>query len=267
MYKMVAIDLDDTLLTDDHEISMENSSAITKALEKGIAVCLISGRSYGSIKRYVDYLKLQYLTGSLNGAYIIEPCNDKLFYSCCLDKNLGCEIIKKAEEHGSHINFYHGNKVVCKEKNRFYDAYKRAIGVEIECVGVLSDYAASVEAGKLLLIDEIEKLEDIRLKLLNCYGEKINITYSKPDFLEIYHKETSKGQAVKKIANYYGFNMDEIVAIGDGENDISMIRCVGVGVAMGNASLKVKESADFVTYSNNENGVAHALHKIMLSDI
>ena len=267
MYKMVAIDLDDTLLTDDHEITIENSRAISKALEMGVAVCLVSGRSYSSIKRYIEYLKLSHLTGSLNGACIIEPFSDKLLHSFSIDKALGCEIIKRIEGHGVHINFYHGYRVVCKEKNQFSELYRSTVGTEAEYVGVLSEYALSTEAGKLLLLDKTEKLEEIRLELLECYGDQINMTYSKPDFLEIYRKDISKGQALKKIADFYGIGTDEIIAIGDGENDISMIQCAGMGVAMGNAPLKVKESADFVTYSNNESGVAHALNKLLLSDV
>jgi Cof subfamily protein (haloacid dehalogenase superfamily) len=239
MYKMVAIDLDDTLLTDNHEISREDASAISKSLVRGVAVCLVSGRSYSSIKKYVEYLRLRHLAGSLNGAHIIETCSERVLSSCCLDIKLGCEITRIAEEQGIHINFYHGNKIVCKERNQFSDAYARLTGTELEYVGELSRYAASVEAGKLLFLGETEKLEGIRQKLLSSYGGQINATYSKPGFLEIYRRDISKGEAVKKIANYYGFSSGEIVAIGDGENDISMLRCAGVGVAMGNAPLKL----------------------------
>jgi Cof subfamily protein (haloacid dehalogenase superfamily) len=267
MYKMVAIDLDDTLLSDNHEISTENSKAISKALEKGVAVCLVSGRSYSSTKRYIELLNLRHLTGSLNGACIIEPCNDKLMHSYSIERSLGFELVKKIEAYGVHMNFYHGHSVACREENRFSLEYQRLTSTEIKYVGMLSDYAKTVEAGKLLLTDEIEKLEKIRLELLDSYSMHLNITYSKPDFLEIYSKDTSKGQAVRKIAEYYGLSTAEVVAIGDGENDVSMLECAGIGVAMGNASLNVREKADFVTFSNNENGVAHALQKFVLSSI
>lgn len=265
MYKMVALDLDDTLLAEDNQISRENAGVIFRVLEKGVIVCLISGRSYSSMKKYNDSLKLRHLTGSLNGACIIEACGGRLLYSSCLEKAFGRELVKRLEEYGVHINFYHGHKVICRERNRFSERYEREIGAEIEYVGPLSDYSASAEAGKLLLMDESEKLEKIRHELLMHYGSRINITYSKPDYLEIYRKDVSKGEAVKKIAGFYGLSSDEIIAIGDGENDISMLRYAGAGVAMGNASAKVKECADFVTYSNNENGVAYALEKLLLS--
>ncbi len=264
MYKMVAIDLDDTLLNDEFEISEKNKQAVQKAIEKGVVVCIISGRSFSSVKNYLSDLKISYLCGSINGAMITDPASGKNVFVQTVDDKVTGEILKEIELLGMHVNYYHDHKVVCSEKNDIAEDYIKLTGVEIEFVGSLQKYHEGASAGKLLLIDHRDTLESLRKKFQKTYGEQINITFSKPTFLEIYSKKVSKGEAVKTIAQYYGFEQGEIIAIGDGENDMFMIEYAGLGVAMGNSNETVQSRADFVTLTNNEGGVAHVLEKFIL---
>ncbi|AOT71136.1 Cof-type HAD-IIB family hydrolase [Geosporobacter ferrireducens] len=265
MYKMVAVDLDDTLLDNDYQISRQNREAIEKLLRQNIIVTIISGRSYASIKRYVNLLNLKHLCGSLNGASIIMPENDEIVHQISIHQDICHELLKEIEPSGVHINYYHNNKVLCSKRTEQADAYMNLTNIQIDYVPSLKEYSCEFGAAKILLIDENEKLEPVRQNLSLKFIEKLNFSYSKPIFLEIFNKDVSKGRALQYIAEYYQIKQEEIIAIGDGETDASMIEYAGMGIAMENGSQAAKESADYITASNQQNGVAKALEKFILN--
>jgi hypothetical protein len=121
------------------------------------------------------------------------------------------------------------------------------------------------EAMKIMAISHDEKqLLDMEGKLKASYGDRLHITRSKPYFLEVMHCEANKAKALEVIARHYGIERQEVMAIGDSYNDLEMIEWAGLGVAMGNAFKSIKDAADFVTASNDEEGVAEALRKFVL---
>jgi len=263
MFKMIAIDLDDTLLNDNHEIGREDREVLIRAKEAGIRLCMITGRNYLSAKPFLKKASFEDLMGCMNGAYIADPVTDRFLYQYPIDGGVCSEILKDIEKIGTYVNLYHDHEVVCMEKGRFTEYYRELTGVEAKPVGKLSEYALGVKAGKLLLIDETETLKQIQKTLEQKYAETVYLTFSKPTHLEVNSVHASKGSAVKIIAEHYNIPREEIIAIGNDENDISMIRFAGLGAAMGNSSDKVKENADFVTKTNNENGVAHVIKEAL----
>lgn len=266
MIKLVALDLDDTLLNDEGRISDDNKVAIKKANEAGVKVIIVSGRDYASTKQFITELDLPYLTASLNGAYILDPSTDEIVQGSPIDLNMGYEILKDIEEYGIQTNFYDGMKILCEKETEYAKYYKALNNIEFNYTDSLKEYSKKTQTGKLLLIDKSEKLNKIRKLLMEKYGHRLNILYSKPIFLEIFDIQTSKGAAVLEIAKIYGVKPEEIMAIGDGENDISMIKSAGLGIAVGNASTHIKQEADFITLSNNESGVAYAIKKFIFSE-
>jgi len=267
MYKMVAVDLDDTLLNDEFQVTDVNRETIRKVLELGIKVCIVSGRSYGSFKKYIKDLGINHLCGSLNGANVTDPRTDKRVFGLAIDSDICYEILKVIEPLGIHVNYYHDQKVVCSEKTQHAIEYMKLTGTEIEFVGALKEYHKKAQAGKLLLIDTREKLDTVRQSLSTRYRDRVNFCYSKPNFLEAFNIHTSKGQAVKFISEHYGIKPEEIIAIGDGENDIAMLEFAGLGITLANSSDKVKSKADYITTSNNESGVAFALKKFIFTNM
>lgn len=266
MYKMVAIDLDDTLLNDQLKITEKNAKAIKDVLELGVVVCIISGRSYSSIQHYIKDLGIKHLCGSLNGAIVTNPENGESVFSQTVNPSIANEILKDTDLRQIHVNYYHDHRVICQEKNDIALSYMKMTNVEIEFVESLKIYNQNALVGKLLLIDDNkDRLDSLKKELNEKYSEHVNMTYSKPNFLEVYNKNASKGEAIKIIGQHYGLCPEEIIAIGDGENDIFMIEYAGLGVAMGNGSQEVKDKADYVTLSNNKSGVAHVLEKFILN--
>ena len=269
MYKLIAIDLDDTLLNDEGYISEENKAAIRRAENAGVKIVIVSGRSYASTKQYIRELALPDLTVSLNGAYIQDPADDRLVAGFPVDIGIAGEILKDIEPFQVHVNFYNGEKVFCQlsqgSPSEQGIAYGRMNRIEIDYVDSLADLSKTVQAGKLLMNADREKLEPIKELLDKKYGDRLNIVFSKPYFLEVTDKEASKGAALLKVAEMYAIAPEEVIAIGDGENDLSMLRSAGLGIAVANAKEAIKREAGFVTLSNDESGVAFAINKYIFA--
>ncbi len=265
MYKLVAIDLDDTLLNDEGIIDGRNKAVIRQAAEAGVKIVITSGRSYASTKQYIKELGMSGLTISLNGAYIQDSADDRLIADFSIDKQITQELLKAIEPFYIHVNFYHGEKVYCQGPSEHSLYYSRLNRIEMDYVDSLTELSKTKQAGKLLLINNEGKLEPIRDLLSKKFGDKLNLLFSKSTFLEVFDKSTSKGAALLKVAEMYGIEPAEMIAIGDGENDLSMIKNAGLGVAVANARESVKNEANYITLSNNENGVAHVIEKFILS--
>ena len=266
MIKLIGIDLDDTLLNNEGIISGENKAAIRKAQEAGVKVVIISGRSYASTRQFIKELELPNYTVSLNGAYIQDPADDRLVASFPIAREMTQELIKDIMPFHVHINFYKDDKVICQGQSEQADFYSQMNNIEMDYVDSLEELSKTEQAGKLLMSDKHEKLKPIRDLLQEKYGDRLNIVFSKPFFLEVTDKNASKGAALMKVAEMYGIDPKEVMAIGDSENDLSMIKKAGLGVAMGNAKEKIKKAADFVTLSNDESGAAYAINKFIFDE-
>jgi Cof subfamily protein (haloacid dehalogenase superfamily) len=266
MYKLIAMDLDDTLLNDSGIVSERNKDAIRRAEAAGTKIIITSGRSYASTKQFIHELGLADLTISLNGAYIQDPTDDKLVADFSIEKEITGELLKAIEPYGIHVNFYNGEKVYCQEPTEHALYYSQLNRIEINYVDSLWELSKTKPAGKLLLINNEGKLEGIRDLLREKFGDHLNLLFSKPFFLEIFDRSTSKGAALRKVAEMYGIKPEEIISVGDGENDLSMIKMAGIGAAVSNAKEAVKQAADYITLSNNESGVAHLIEKFILGD-
>lgn len=266
MYQLIAIDLDGTLLNEKGVISEENKKAIASAEAAGVKVVIVSGRSYASTKQFIKELSLPNLTVSLNGAYIHDPGDDSLVESYPIQEELSQALLLDLEPYQAHVNFYHGERLLCQADSELIQHYAKVNRIDYELVDSLVEFNRTAKAGKLLLIDENDKLMEIKDLLTERYGDRLHILFSQATYLEVFDKNTSKGVAILKVAERYGIRPEEIIALGDNENDISMIRCAGMGIAMGNALETVKQQADFVTLTNEENGVAYAINKFLFSE-
>lgn len=122
-------------------------------------------------------------------------------------------------------------------------------------------------SSKLLIIDDPAKLDEVAVELRSLIVGQVHITKSKPNFLEIIHHQGTKGDALRYLAGQFGYDMSQVIAVGDGSNDREMLEAAGLGVAMGNASAALKQIANYVTLSNNEDGVKHVVDKFVLQTV
>lgn len=270
MYKLLALDMDGTLLNSDHKVSERNKEFIEKAKEKGIRVVLLSGREPGSIKHFSDELGLDGLISGFNGGIITDNKVEEIYFNCCLDEGLARKTILMGQENMCSVVFL-GDLLLVEDKNDLrYKTFEKYVIVPVKEVGKLYPYLEENKLWnkihKVLISDENSILKSFKEKLETETENKMSLLFSLPFFLEAFNKNVSKGKALEEIGKIYNVKKEEIIAIGDGENDISMIQYAGLGIAMGNAPDKVKRVADYVTLSNNNDGVSHIIEKYILND-
>lgn len=263
-YKLMAVDMDGTLLTSEKTISPKTVCAIEKAYAAGKVVTISTGRPVQGLSKYEDVIKPDVPVITYNGAMIIKLHSKEVLFHQCIDKASAKEAIEKGIEIGTTVVVWSDNKLYANKINERVDSYKLLSGLEPI---IIEDIDALVEQGvtKLLWLDEAEKhfkhQEWLDKTLVN---KKIVYCTSQPTFLEFMGEGVSKAVALERLGQMLGSTREEAIAVGDGFNDLEMIEYAGLGVAMENAPEGVKAKADYITDSNDEDGVAKAIEKFML---
>ena len=263
--RLVAMDLDDTLLRDDWTISPRVILAIQKAIAQGVKMTIATGRMTISARPYAEQLGLDIPVITYHGAMIQQVLSEEILFRCVIPSLLATEIVEDVASRGVHAQIYLKDRVITPELNAWSDEYARIASVRIEEANLstlLSQEPEGVE--KILLMGEESVLDQLAPLLRHSYGEKVHITKSKPCFLEITDSSVNKGVALAALADHLGIDRSEVMAIGDSFNDLEMIIYAGLGVAMGNARQEIQDRADIVTASNEEDGVAEAIERYVL---
>ncbi|OON40224.1 sugar-phosphatase [Izhakiella australiensis] len=266
--KLIAIDMDGTLLNPQHQISAGVKAAITAAKAKGINVVLATGRPYVGIERYLLELDLQreeQYAISYNGALVHRAADGELVSEVSLgfDDYLYFEAL--ARELGVHFQALDKTALYTPNKDisefTIHESYLTGIAVRYRSV---EEMDPQLTFPKVMMIDKPELLDAAIARLPQAARDKYTLLKSAPYYLEILDKRVNKGYGVKMLAELLGLKPEEVMAIGDQENDIAMIEYAGTGVAMGNAIESVKSAAQFVTRTNMEDGVAYAIERFAL---
>jgi Cof subfamily protein (haloacid dehalogenase superfamily) len=263
-YKMVVVDLDDSLLNSVSEISEGNQRAIKEAKDKGVMVTIATGRMFYSAQPFARQLGVDIPIISCQGATIINPITQKVLYNRPVSMELTRSIIEFALDRGLYIQVCYDDNYYYSEKCQWYEEYYELTKME----GVYCDDLISFikhPPAKLLIIDQQHNISKLWEEALSIYGDKLAVTISCPEYLEFNHPEATKGNGVKVLTNMLNIPIEQVLAIGDSFNDISMLDVAGLGVAVANAPDEVKAHADFITLPNNQDGVAHVVEKFILS--
>lgn len=263
MYKLIAVDLDDTLLKDDLTISDINKKAIKQAIEKGIIFTIATGRVTSAAIKYAKELNLQVPIITYQGASIYDINKDEEIHSNFLKFDKACRIIELAEKNNIHCNIYDEENVYVNKENKWSEYYRKlSKGLNMKVVENLKTLELTTTP-KLILIDEVENINNIRTMVEELALDDINIFTSKPNFLEITSKKATKKDALEYLASMYDIKREDIIAIGDSFNDLSMIDWAGLGVCMENGKQHIKEKANYITATNEENGVAKVIKEFI----
>lgn len=262
-YKLIATDMDGTLLTSKDEISHETICAIKAAIDKGVVFTLSTGRPLQGVKKYIAQLGLDCPVITYNGAVIAHSKTGEILFSQNMDVAEAEKVYAKAVEKGVMFIVWSQNKLYASEisdKTHFYE------GITNTTAELLTDFNRVLQQGitKMLWYDNPEVLEQYISQLKDENFQHTTFTKSRAYFLEFFSNKVSKAVAMEKLGEYYGIKQEEMIAIGDQTNDLPMIEYAGLGVAMANAVDKVKEAADYITLSNNDAGVAHTINKFIL---
>ena len=269
-YKLVAIDCDNTLIKHDGEMHPDNIKAINMILEKGIKVVIATGRNDILVKDYMDEagFKEEIVIGC-NGASIRDLKDNSIIQLNYIPKDTMKKIIDICLKNHIKAKMYTLTESYSTSEENMGDELKEILTYTKQLTLSL-EYKFEKDIESLIDKKEFLKvviLEDDREKLLNIQNqfkvlEDISAVISARNCLDIMKKGVSKGNALKDYSNMLGIKQEEIVAIGDSENDLEMLNFASFSVAMGNAEDFIKQACDMVTLKNDEGGVAYAINKI-----
>ncbi|MBT2736364.1 Cof-type HAD-IIB family hydrolase [Bacillus sp. ISL-7] len=265
-YKMIVLDLDDTLLQDDHTISDRTKRALMDAQELGVKVVLASGRPTSAMYAIAEELRLNDFGSfilSFNGAKIINCQTGEELFSSTLSPDVVHYLYEVSRRENVWIHTYVGDQIVTEAGNQFTNIEGEITGLEIIEVGSFVE-AVSEPVVKVLMLEDETKLADVEEKLHQELAGHLSVMRSKPFFLEFTEHGVTKGTSLSHLIQQLGIKREEVIAIGDSYNDLAMIEFAGLGVAMGNAPDDIKAKANFVTDSNMNDGVAKVVEKFVL---
>ncbi|HLR64351.1 MAG TPA: sugar-phosphatase [Pseudogracilibacillus sp.] len=269
MYKLLAIDIDGTLIKNDGEISSKVKEAIQKVKEQGVKVVLVTGRPIGGIAPFVKELGLNQegdFAITYNGAYLVNTHTGEAVYKNFLTYDDLTRLYALSQELEAPMHYFGVDQLYAPDKDiHFYtirEAYENNISIQYQPI---KELAKDFQVPKVMFIDYPDRLSQTIESVPDLMKKRYTMVRSAPHFYEVLHSEVSKGMVLKKLLDQLSIAREDVIAIGDGENDLSMIKLAGCGVAMGNAMPSVKEAADYETLSNDEDGVAHALERFILS--
>jgi Cof subfamily protein (haloacid dehalogenase superfamily) len=262
-YKMLVIDMDDTLLTDDHKISEENKEMLLKAQEKGVYVILASGRPTPAMTAYAKELQMDSYMISYNGAVVTDLKEDKILFEQTLTQEQIHELYEYSLKSKTHIITYLDGKVVSETSSEYID-------IELSITGLVHnkvlDFKAAVQSSavKCILLEEPSYLKEVEKDLKKAMPH-LSVSMSKPFFLEVAQNGIDKGASIKLLAEKLNILQSEIIAVGNAGNDLTMIEYAGLGVWVDNVDPELRHKADVIVASNNNHGVAEVVRRFILN--
>ncbi|ATW25911.1 Cof-type HAD-IIB family hydrolase [Candidatus Formimonas warabiya] len=262
-YKLIAVDLDDTLLDDRCRISPRSKDVIQQAQAKGVQVTLATGRMYRSALPFALDLHIDVPLITYQGSLVKTSVTKEILYHRTVPAELAKEVVALGEREDLSINVYLDDDLYVHKITSEVRTYCRLARVPYQEVGNLSSILDR-DPTKLLFIGAAEKLDHLWIKVKKIFGDRLYITKSKPQYLEFTHPQGTKGHGLSAVARHLGVQKEEIIAFGDSFNDLELFRNAGFAVAMANARDEIKKEAHYVTGSNNEEGVARAIEKFVL---
>ena len=263
-YKLVAADVDGTLIDDNGQISEYTARTIKKAIDNGLLFTIATGRSLSSITHFINGFGISCPLIISNGARIVAPGGEVLF-SCDMKPEPAMKIWRTGIEANTTIILWSGNRLYSNKADGDVEEYRRKNNnIDLRVVkGSDISHLAAEGVTKQLFIDTPERLAELMSGVCTELPDTISFFKSSPVYLEFVDSSVSKGAALERLGNMLEIPRSEIAAFGDADNDIQMIRNAGLGVAMANSSEKLLREANYVTRSNNEDGIAVVLEKII----
>lgn len=276
-YRLIALDLDGTLLNSRGEISGADAAALRAAAAAGCLVVLASGRMTANIRPFYGALGIDGPTIGYNGALVrdADRAGAGVIQETPLPARYADELIDYARRERFHLNYYLGEKVYAgddPELRRFADLYSRQTGAEFNFVPDLTCFRGREPTKAIIVTDATVAGEpdprhrDELYQVWHArWGAEVTVMRTNPEYLEFYHLRAGKGRALEALSRHYGIEQALTMAIGDNYNDLSMLQWAGCGVAVGNAGEDVKAAADWVSSRSNDQGaVAEAIDQLVL---
>lgn len=264
-YKMLVLDLDDTLLRDDYTISTRNRERLIQAQEAGVYVVLASGRPTPAMLRYAEELKLKdfgsYLI-SFNGAMITDVKASETIFEQSLSKDQIHHLHDFSVENNVDIITYTEDAIISESTSKYIDVEIDLTQMNFQKVDCFKS-AVQQPAVKCIMLDEPTRLKDVE-HILKTENPDQSVAISKPFFLEVMPQGIDKAASIERLANMLGIKQEEIVAVGNAGNDLTMIEYAGLGIWVDNVTPELRDRAQVIVSSNNNDGVAEVVEQYIL---
>jgi cell division protease FtsH len=271
-YDVLVLDIDGTLLNSQREISESTKNAIVEAQRRGKTIAVASGRSISGMRRTAANILLEEFGGYIiayNGTTVLNCKTGECIYNQTISKDLIAPVFEAAKEAKVGILVYNDSKkelVLGTSLDQYSEADARECDVTVR---EADNFVKEIDfpINKFLLTGEPEYMKEVEKTMQSKFGSRLNVFRSDPHFVELLPKFVDKGIAVDKLIKHLDVKKDKVICVGDSHNDLPMLRQAGLGVAMGNAQAEVKEAADFITGSNDEDGILKVIQKFMTEKI
>jgi len=267
--RLIALDLDGTTLRQDKTVGRRTIEALRAAHAGGVEIALASGRMTPAMSATAEALGIDCCIVSYNGAAVCgrgSAGRQRLFHQP-LHSHVARELFAFARERKYQVNFYHDDVIISEDSPHlrpFIEIYKSRTGSPYHLVPSLHDYMHHAPT-KLLLVVDPHVRNDIEAELRPRFGSLATIIRTDPEYLEFLDPRVNKGRGVIKLAEHLGIPMSQVMAVGDGENDVPMLEVAGFGIAVANACADCRRAARAFTENDNENdAVAEAVERWVL---
>ncbi|SFR84104.1 Cof-type HAD-IIB family hydrolase [Anaeromicropila populeti] len=264
-YEILVLDIDGTLTTSEKKVSERTLNAIFQIQERGHRVVLASGRPTPGILNLAKMLKLDEYGGFIlayNGAKVLDCKSGKTIYEKTLPMELLPELFEAAKEYKVGMLTYDTEGVIGFHVDEYIELEGRINHLSVKSVDNLISHVDS-PVNKCIMTGDGMYLAEVEKKMKERFGDRLSIFRSEPFFLEIMPMNIDKAYSLERLLEHLGMTKEQMISCGDGFNDLTMIQYAGMGVAMGNAQEIVKEAADYITLTNDNDGVAHVIEKFM----
>ncbi len=263
--KLVAFDVDGTLIGSDLVISNTVRETIARMQRAGAAGCLVTGRMYRATLPFARELGFEAPLICYQGAAIIDPRTDEVLTHAALGSDIVSELVAVAERDRMHLQLYRNDEYYCEARNRFSDLYASLAMAEPVIVPSLREAFAYSPATKAVVVADAPVAERYFGELRERFAGRAYVTRSLPEFVELLDLNVDKGKALRFVADRLGVGMEQTIAIGDSWNDAPLLEAAGFAIAMGSAPAELQAIADAVVGDLAHDGVAEAIEKYVLA--
>lgn len=264
MIRLVASDLDGTLLTPEKILSERTIKAVDGIRKKGILFTFCTGRMYHSAQKYVRQLGLTTPVIAYNGAMILDPVSEQVLFHRPLENDVAVEILQMAQEQNLYSQIYIDDVLYCRKFTSEAEGYAKNTGTfatETNCE--LWKCLGDKKTTKIIVMMPKERAAALLEPMRKRFAGRAEVTISEPEYMEFLHPEVNKGAALECLANQLSIAREEILAFGDSYNDLPLLHYAGTGVAVENACLALRTEADEICPSNEQDGEAQYLERLL----
>lgn len=260
---LIATDIDGTLLTSNHELTPRTEKALRAALDRGVHIVFATGKTRAATRELTDHLGLK-MPGVYVQGLVIYDENDSVVHQQLLDETILREVLDFAQPTDYELMAYSGMTIFAKRDGPYTQRMVRYHEPLPTVLDSMHELLGATPVNKVQFFDTAARIAEVKKHIEPMIHERAVMTMPTYEILEVLPLGASKGAGLKHLLDIMHIDPANVMALGDGENDIEMLELAGFGVAMGNAMPKLKAAADYVTASNDEEGVALAIEKFVL---